>query len=1132
VSTHIRTSKARAESLLAGQKRALELAVNGAPLRFVLDALALALESNLERRTFVSVLLVDRDGKHLRHGAAPSLPEPYNHAIDGIEIGAEMGSCGTAAFRKMPVIVSDIQSDPLWRAFRGLAQEHGLAACWSTPILSTTGAVLGTFALYYPTPEEPWHSEREAVELLAHTAAIVIERDRSQEDLEASAERYRLVSEASRDAIWDWDLVTGEVVWSPGAQKNFGSVPGESPTWWRERVHPEDRDRVEQSLKRVISDGHDAWEEEYRFLVQDGSYAVVVDRAQIVRDHAGAGVRMVGSMVNRTERRRIQERDRFLVKLDDALRVLIESEEITFTAATLLGQYLLANRCAYATVEADEDTFHLTGNYTNGVGSIVGRYTFRQFGEECLRLMRAGEPYIVSDSETDQRVTDAERPSYLATEIRAVICVPILKQGRFVAAMAVHTNTTRVWKPYEVKLVQQVASRSWESIERARVSRTLQESERQFRQLANSIANLAWMARPDGWIHWYNEQWYRYTGTTPEEMEGWGWTRVHDPQVLPTVMQEWEASIRTGNPFEMVFPIRRADGSFRRFLTRVNPVRNSLDEIVGWFGTNTDVEGERRAAETLFEAQREREELLEREQRAREDAELQKRLLHSLFMQAPTLIGILRGPQHIIELANPRLCEVWGYPDEHVQDRALFELLPELETQVFKQLLSEVFRTGKPYVGTETPTVFHRANGQHETVYFNFVYSPYRTIEGEIEGVFVVATDVTSQVLARQQIENLRDAAESANRAKDEFLAILGHELRNPLSPILTALQLMKMKQGDSEREREVIERQVKHLTRLVDDLLDVSRIAKGKVDLKRDVVELSEVLEKALEHAGPLIEERSHRLRVDVPGEGLPVDGDPIRLTQIASNLVTNAAKYTEPGGEITITGAREGEDVVVRVRDTGIGIASEMLPHVFDLFVQERQGSDRARGGLGLGLTIVRSLVERHGGSVAVHSEGPGKGSEFIVRLPMATGPEKAFVARAPSQTQVETATPRRILVVDDNVDAAQMLAVALSGMGHRTQIAYDGPSAIEAARRFSPDLALLDIGLPVMDGYELAARLRTLPGLASVRLIALSGYGQESDRARSRAAGFDGHLVKPVELDALNSVFGDEPKRANGL
>jgi len=278
VSTHIRTSKARAESLLAGQKRALELAVNGAPLRFVLDALALALESNLERRTFVSVLLVDRDGKHLRHGAAPSLPEPYNHAIDGIEIGAEMGSCGTAAFRKMPVIVSDIQSDPLWRAFRGLAQEHGLAACWSTPILSTTGAVLGTFALYYPTPEEPWHSEREAVELLAHTAAIVIERDRSQEDLEASAERYRLVSEASRDAIWDWDLVTGEVVWSPGAQKNFGSVPGESPTWWRERVHPEDRDRVEQSLKRVISDGHDAWEEEYRFLVQDGSYAVVVDR--------------------------------------------------------------------------------------------------------------------------------------------------------------------------------------------------------------------------------------------------------------------------------------------------------------------------------------------------------------------------------------------------------------------------------------------------------------------------------------------------------------------------------------------------------------------------------------------------------------------------------------------------------------------------------------------------------------------------------------------------------------------------------------------------------------------------------------------------------------------------------------
>ena len=254
------------------------------------------------------------------------------------------------------------------------------------------------------------------------------------------------------------------------------------------------------------------------------------------------------------------------------MRPLTDAEEITFTAARALGKHLGVNRCAYATVEEDEDTFLLTGNYNNGVGSIVGRYTFRQFGAECLRLMRAGEAYVVEDSNEDSRITHAERPSYEMTAIRAVICVPILKQGRFVAAMAVHSATTRTWRRDEVELVQRVASRCWESIERARVTSELRESEHLFRALANSIANLAWMARPDGWIYWYNDQWYAYTGTTPADMEGWGWERVHDPAVLPAVKKEWQHSIASGTPFEMVFPLRGADGQFRRFLTRVNPV--------------------------------------------------------------------------------------------------------------------------------------------------------------------------------------------------------------------------------------------------------------------------------------------------------------------------------------------------------------------------------------------------------------------------------------------------------------------------------------------------------------------------------------------------------------------------------
>jgi PAS domain S-box-containing protein len=700
-----------------------------------------------------------------------------------------------------------------------------------------------------------------------------------------------------------------------------------------------------------------------------------------------------------------------------------------------------------------------------------------------------------------------------------VICVPIMKDGRFVAAMAVHTLGPRVWDGDEVALVQRVAGRCWESIERTRMTHALRESEHLFRGLANSIPNLAWMARPDGWIYWYNDQWYEYTGTTPADMEGWGWEQVHDPAVLPAVKEHWQQSIATGTPFEMVFPLRGADGTFRRFLTRVNPVRDSRGQVVHWFGTNTDVEDERRAAEANAE-------LRQREQLARHEAELQKRLLHSLFMQAPTLIAVLRGPDHVVELANPPVCEIWGRTEEELLNRPLLDVLTELRDQVFPSLLSEVYRSGVPYVGNEIPAVLARKAGPPETVYFNFVYSPFREADGTIAGIFVIASDVTEQVLARQQLNGLREAAESANRAKDEFLAMLGHELRNPLSPILTALQLMKLRGSDaSERERTVIERQVTHLTRLVDDLLDVSRIARGKVELKEEIVEIAEIVAKAIEISSPLLEQRTHTLHVHAQRKGLRVKGDPTRLSQVVSNLLTNAAKYTPPGGHITIRTDGDDREVVVRVQDTGMGIAPDVLPRVFDLFVQERQAIDRSQGGLGLGLTIVRNLVERHGGTVSASSDGPGQGSEFVVRLPRAG-------AGAAEESPIDDATPMvavsrpgdspKVLVVDDSVDGAEMLATALSAKGYDTRIAHDAPVALRVAAEFRPDIALLDIGLPVMDGYELAARLRDTSGMDRVKLIALTGYGQESDRRKSRQAGFHHHLVKPVDLDLLESVL----------
>ncbi len=397
-------------------------------------------------------------------------------------------------------------------------------------------------------------------------------------------------------------------------------------------------------------------------------------------------------------------------------------------------------------------------------------------------------------------------------------------------------------------------------------------------------------------------------------------------------------------------------------------------------------------------------------------------------------------------------------------------------------------------------------------------------------GVFTERSERLLQAIAAQAamaIENAhlyqreqaaRADAEAASRAKDEFLAMLGHELRNPLAPIVTALQVMELRADRStEDARAVVGRQVTHLVRLVDDLLDVSRITRGKIELKKEVVEATHIVAKAIELASPILEEHRHQVTVSVPA-ALPVEADPVRLAQVIANLLTNAAKYTEPGGRITVAASLDADHIDIRVRDTGIGIPPDLLPRVFDLFMQGPQSLARPEGGLGLGLTIVRSLVLLHGGSVEARSDGPGQGSEFLVRLPAIDPAALRADAAAEAAAPLAVPTPRRVLIVDDNGDAADMLAEALSIAGHTTRTAGDGPSALAAAEVFRPDIALLDIGLPVMDGYELAKRLRTLPGLSALRVVAVSGYGQDADRRRSAAAGFDAHLVKPVELDEL--------------
>ncbi len=371
-------------------------------------------------------------------------------------------------------------------------------------------------------------------------------------------------------------------------------------------------------------------------------------------------------------------------------------------------------------------------------------------------------------------------------------------------------------------------------------------------------------------------------------------------------------------------------------------------------------------------------------------------------------------------------------------------------------------------------------------------------------------------------------ALQEADRNKDEFLAMLAHELRNPLAPIRNALQLMRMQPSATQSQwaQEVIERQLAYLTRLVDDLLDVSRITRGKITLTREPLEVATFVTSAVETVEPLMQEREHELILQIPPEPLRVDGDPTRLTQALGNVLGNAAKYTDRGGRIDLICARQGTDVEIRVRDNGIGIPAELLPRIFDLFTQLDRRSDQSVSGLGIGLALVRRLVEMHGGNITARSDGAGTGSEFVIRLPLLAG--GAVGARDHSEVQARDtpAVPRRILLADDNTDALESLATVLRLRGHEVFSAPNGAIALETAARHMPEVALLDIGMPLLDGYEVARQIRAQEWGKGVTLVALTGWGQESDRRRSQEAGFDTHLVKPLDLDKLTALLAQLP------
>jgi PAS domain S-box-containing protein len=511
--------------------------------------------------------------------------------------------------------------------------------------------------------------------------------------------------------------------------------------------------------------------------------------------------------------------------------------------------------------------------------------------------------------------------------------------------------------------------------------------------------------------------------------------------------------------------------------------------------------------------------LSESEERARAQlAELQ-----SIYASAPVGLCVFAPDLRYVRI-NERLAEINGIsPDDHI-GKTLREIVPNL-ADTAEPLLRQIAKSGEPLLNLEIVGETAAHPGIKRTWLASWL--PLKNAEGQVTGINMVVEEITERKRLENELKQHAKTLEEADRRKDEFIAMLAHELRNPLAPIRNAVEMLGLCESidpDFEWGRNVIDQQVKHLARLLDDLLDLSRITGNKLELKKDRILLADTVNAALEASRPIIDQRNHHVSVTAPLEPIYLHADPVRLTQVFVNLINNAAKYTAPGGRICISAEKKNGGAVMRVIDNGMGISADQLPHIFDMFYQADRSYEQAYGGLGIGLTLVKRLIEMHGGNIEARSAGVNQGSEFIVSLPLPVQMAQSTTDKiAP---ELEASAFRRILVVDDYPNAAESLAKWLRRLGHEVEVAFDGIQGIEAAEKFRPDVILLDIGMPKLNGYETAERLRQQPWGKQMVLVALTGWGQEEDRQRTREAGFDLHLVKPVDHAQLAAFLAKTP------
>ena len=930
----------------------------------------------------------------------------------------------------------------------------------------------------------------------------IIEREVSEHALRQSEEYNRSITNSSPDCITVLDL-DGNLLTMTERGQELLRIPDIAPyinTAWPDFYkRKEDRTAAVAAVKKAAVGGEGDFIGYFASL--DGEPKWWEVRVSPIRDPDGKPLKLLAVSRDITMRKRTELNLAFLASVSKDLLRLTNEQDILRIVCKDIGAFLSLSQCAFVDVNEESGEAVVTHDWHQiGLQSFVGTYRLSDFFiEEFQAVMRAGESFVVRDSTTDPRTTTA---SFEALNIRSLVIAPVVQEERWRFVMCVCRTEVHDWRADEVELISEFTARIWARLERLRSLAALRVSDERLRLALDSAELGTWNL--DTATNRFNVD-ERYqailgrAGSTLAMEEGFD--SIH-PDDRERVRQALEKARRPdGNALvEVEYRTLHPDGSVHWVLSKGRAAfenEGSSRKLSGFAGTVTDITERKQGEEKL-----------------RQNFES----FFALVNNAPFGFYIIDGTfrmRHVSKAAQKTFAHVHPLIGRDFED-ILHSIWPEPLASELVGIFRHTLATGEPYA--ETNTTEERSDTQ-ELESYSWNIEHINMPDGKV-GVVCYFFDITEQ-------KKVEEVLREADRRKSEFLATLAHELRNPLAPLRNGLELLSMADDDratSDQTRGMMKRQLDQMVRLIDELMDLSRISRGTVDLRLERVDLRTVLDQTVEACRPLIERQEQTLVLDLPDEPVMVDGDTMRLIQVFSNLLNNSAKYTDDGGSVTARLDVRPDGAYVTVEDNGIGIAASQLVKVFDMFAQVESTSDRVQGGLGIGLNIVKHLVGMHGGTIHVRSDGLGKGSTFTVRLPLSVESVKKKMEVDATAGTAKTIAPQRILIVDDNLDAASMMALLLGKLGHEIRVANNGEEALAVGSSLDPDVVLMDLGMPVMDGFAACRLMRGTPWGKDALIIAISGWGQEEDRHKSSTAGFDHHLVKPIASAEVFSLIAE--------